>query len=59
MKAPSENDCTLADDEIWDEHTLKKVEPNEMLELVLLDPSHSEGTFRIDIGMALEMRGVM
>lgn len=47
---------TTTDKEIRDEQTLKKVEPNEPLELIPLDPSHPEVTARIGSGMAPKIR---
>lgn len=52
-------ECTLADSEVQDEYTLRKMEPNEPLKLVLLDLGHSDATARIGTELTLEMRAAM
>lgn len=56
---PPSPECILADSEIQDKQALRKVESNNPLELVLLDPTSPEATVRVDSGVTLEMRGVM
>lgn len=56
---PPAPECALTEDEVRDEHALKKIEPNKSLELFLSDPNLPKTTARIDTRMIVEIRVAM